>query len=342
MHRSTIALSVAACAVLFAGCGHGDGRRQLVVYSAHGKDILLHFEQDFEKAHPDVDVVTVYLSPPTLLERVRTERTNPQAGVWWGADSATLDVAAKEGLLLPYAPTYATPDLPHQAENLWTGCFQLPAVLGYHPDRVRAADLPKTIADLADPRFKNQIILREPSQSGVLRTFFASLIARSIKETGSEEAGFQLISGIHRNVRKYIASPELMFEELEHGPPSITVWNLTDLVFQRQQEGYHFAAAPFAEPVPVIVDGIALVKGPGDTPDARAFYEFVNSPEALAYLAHDHARMPLRAGFDRAQLLPEIRAVPVTPMPVDRDLIATHMKDWMARLERETHGGATK
>ncbi len=334
---------VAALAVTFlSGCGDRDHRTPLVVYSAHGRDILFHFEQEFERAHPDIDVQTIYSGPPAILERVRGEKTNPQAAVWWGADATTLDVAAREGLLAPYRPSYATEELPKDPGDLWTGCFQLPIVLAYNPDKVKPEELPRTIADLGDPRFKDRLILREPSQSGVLRAFFAAIIATSARSPGGEDEGFARVRAIHRNVRKFVGSPELMFEELEGGAPSITVWNLTDIVFQKQQKGYHFVAAPFSDPTPVIVDGIALIKGKGETAEAKAFYEFVNTPEALAYLAKDHARIPLRPGFDRALLLPEIRQLPVTPLVIDRAFIAEHMKDWMARIEKESRGGAAK
>src|SRR5688572_15345816 len=105
-------LAVLVLVSLLAGCGQKDGRKQLLVYSAHGPDILLHFEQEFERAHKDVDVTTLYLGAYDLLERVRAEKSNPQAAVWWGADSTTFDVAAREGLLDAYRPTYADDRLP--------------------------------------------------------------------------------------------------------------------------------------------------------------------------------------------------------------------------------------
>ena len=95
----------------------------------------------------------------------------------------------------------------------------------------------------------------------------------------------------------------MLFETLEHGPPSLTVWILTDLVFQRREKGYHFLAAGLDEPVPVVLDCIALVKGPaGATPEARAFYEFVNTLESMEIFADEHARIPVRADFDRSKL----------------------------------------
>ena len=41
-------LALAACS--------SDGRKILIVYSPHGKELLEYLEKGFEKAHPDIDV----------------------------------------------------------------------------------------------------------------------------------------------------------------------------------------------------------------------------------------------------------------------------------------------
>ena len=94
--------------LLGAGCG-GPEKTRLVVASAHGVDLLAEAERTFESAHPDVDVVGLYLGSNEILERLRAGRANPSIHVVWGADAVTLDTAAAENLLAPYRPTWATP-----------------------------------------------------------------------------------------------------------------------------------------------------------------------------------------------------------------------------------------
>ncbi|HYC78340.1 MAG TPA: substrate-binding domain-containing protein [Planctomycetota bacterium] len=316
-------------------CGRGDDRRPLVVYSAHAGDILTEFERSFEAAHPQVDVVWSYLSPQLALDRMRAERAAPQCDVWWGADAATLTTAARESLLAPYRPTYGEESPPHDAEWRWSGCFWLPMVLGFHPDRISREELPTTLVELGDPRFKDRIVLREPSASGGLRTVFAAVVAAA----PSEDEGFNRLAALDRNVRAYEGSPELLFEALEKGPAALTVWNLTDLIFQRkgkgQEKGYRFLPAPFAEPTPTVVDGIAVTPRGAANADARAFYEHVNTLEALAALAERHQRIPVRPSFDRAKLDPDVRDFPWTPLAVDATVLAEKTPGWMRRFEEE-------
>ena len=280
-----------------------------------------------------------------LLDRIRAERRNPQCAVWWGSHSTAMDLAANEGLLVPYKPSYPLDSGDSEStflrhpDHLWTGCFLLPIVLGYHPSRLPAADLPKKFADLADPRFKGKIVMRDPAASGTLRTFIGAVLSMSIDETGTDARGFAFLKAFDANVHHYEGNPELLFEALEHGPASLTVWNLTDFVFQKREKGYTFLPAGLDEPVPVVVDAISLVKGPrGETPEARAFYEYVNTLEALAILAKTHARIPVRSDFPREKLLPEIQAVRVEPMVLDRRLLASRIPEWMRRFEQDIRG----
>ena len=328
--------------VLSAGCGGGDARRPLVVYSAHARDILSEFERAFEAGHPEVDVRTVYLGSNELFERLRAERTNVQCDVWWGGDATALGLAAAEGLLAPYKPTYAGEDFFHDADWRWSACFVLPMVLGYQPSRIKPEELPKTFAEIAAPKFKDRLLLREPAASGTMRTFIGALVAREAAGGRGEDAGFALLKGMVANARPYEGKPELLFESLEKGPGDFTIWNLTDLVFQRMKRGYTFLPAPLDEPVPVTYDGIALSTKGASSADARAFYEFVNTPESLARLAEGHARIPVRPGFDRAKLRPEIREFRFTPLVTDPALLREKTAAWMRRFEEETRPGRMK
>lgn len=324
--------------VSLSACDSGPKKKTVVVYSAHGTDILRQFEKAFEAAHPDVDVQNVYAGSQELAEKIRSERKNPQAAVWWGSDSTSMDAAASDGALVPYTPSYSVPETMRHPENLWTGCFVIPILLGYHPDRIAAADLPRRFADLADPKYEKKIVLREPAASGTLRTFIGAMLSKSIKETGSDAAGFEYFKKLDKNVHHYEGTPELLFESLERGPASLSVWGLTDWIFQRTEKGYHFLPAGLHEPVPVIIDGIALVKGPGETAEARAYYEFVNSLDSLAILAKTHKRIPVRTDFDRANLVEEIRAIDFEPMKVDRALVNAKTAEWMRRFEADVRG----
>jgi len=59
----------------------------LVIYSTHGKELLTEFENLFEKVNPNVDVRWMDMGSQDVLDRLRSEKENPQADLWWGAPS---------------------------------------------------------------------------------------------------------------------------------------------------------------------------------------------------------------------------------------------------------------
>ena len=99
-------IAVLVLFLLFSGCS-SDTRTSLVVYSPHGKEMLSEYELAFEAEHPDINVQWIDMGGQDAYDRVRTERNNPVASLWWGGDSPTFSRAADEGLLEPYRPTWA-------------------------------------------------------------------------------------------------------------------------------------------------------------------------------------------------------------------------------------------
>ncbi len=124
-----------------AACSSGDGRTVLTVYSPHGKEMLDAFEKRFEQSHPGVDVQTVDMGSQEVLDRLRSERANPQADVWWGAPAGTFEDAARQGLLEKWAPSWAgaLPADARDPEGLWYGTYLTPEVIAYNTQAVPAS-----------------------------------------------------------------------------------------------------------------------------------------------------------------------------------------------------------
>ena len=82
---------------------------------------------------------------------------------------------------------------------------------------------------------------------------------------------------------------------------------------------------------PVLVDGIAIVRGARHPELARRFYEFVTTPEALRFAADSLLRIPARGDLPPASLPGWIREVSgvLKPMRVDRALVADSLEAWM-------------
>ena len=136
-------LVAAACAWFagaLAGCASENERVRVLVYSPHGKEMLGAYEDLFEARHPDVDIAWIDMGGQDAYDRIRTERQNPQASVWWGGDGMTFDRATREGLLDAYEPSWAdeAPAYAVGAGNAWYGTFLTPEVIMYNTRSPRA------------------------------------------------------------------------------------------------------------------------------------------------------------------------------------------------------------
>ena len=79
----------------------------MVVYSPHGRDQLSLLERAFESEHPEIDVRWLDMGSQEILDRVRFERVNPQADVWFGGPTTIFDRGVADSLLVAYRPRWA-------------------------------------------------------------------------------------------------------------------------------------------------------------------------------------------------------------------------------------------
>ena len=324
-------LAALACAAL--SCTGGDKRTPLIIYSPHGKDLLQYYEQAFEKTHPAVDVQWVDMGSQDVLDRLRSERANPQADVWFGAPAETFVRAAKEGLLEPYRPSWAgqMPDEAHDPNDLWYGTYLTPEVIAYNSEIVPAADVPKDWDDVLDPKWKGKIIIRDPIPSGSMRAIFGAIIIRELKRTGSTAAGFDWLRRLDANTKEYVISPTMLYQKLGQREGVLSLYDMPDIETLRQTTKYPIASRIPSSGTPLLVDGIAIVRGTRHAAAAKEFYEFVTTPQALQTAARRFVRMPARTDVSSDSLPAWIRdaRAQIKPMALDRQLLADSLDSWM-------------
>ncbi|MEO8276728.1 MAG: extracellular solute-binding protein [Thermoanaerobaculia bacterium] len=331
---STI-LSLAACS---------DGRTPVMVYSPHGRDLLVLFENAFEARHPEIDVRWLDMGSQEVYDRIRSEKANPQCDVWFGGPDAIFARGARDGLLAPYRPSWAdaVPESSRGADDLYFGAFRTLPVLVYNEKLVTAGEAPKDWDDLLLPRFRGHVLIRDPIASGVMRTIFGMLLAKSETETGSTARGFEWLLRLDSQTKEYVANPALLHEKLMRGEGEATMWELTDILLERAKGvpfGYRFATSG----TPVIDDAIALAAHAPHRAAALEFIEFAGSVEAQALAADKAFRIPARTDIPREKLpawAQEVLAV-MRPAEYDENRAAAMGQEWMAQWDRTVRGKGT-
>ena len=338
--RRMAAGAIALAAVVLVAplaCERGDGRTPLTVYSPHGKELLRHYELAFERDNPTVDVQWVDMGSQEVLERIQAEAANPQADVWFGAPADAFDRAGRQGLLAAYRPSWAA-RVPPEARgdgDLWYGTYLTPEVIAYNTDRIAAADAPRDWDDVLLPRWKGQVVIRDPVASGSMRAIFGGVLLRSIQETGDTRAGWRWLERLDGQTREYAFNPALLYEKLKRGEGLITLYNMPDIATLRQRTGAPVTYVLPTSGTPVLVDAIAVLRGARQPALARRFYEFVTTPEALRFAADSLMRIPARTDLPPDQLPAWMREATseVRAMPLDRRMLQDSLDVWMRRWE---------
>lgn len=333
--RPSIPGAALALLVLLAGCA-GDDRTPLVVYSPHGKEMLTDYEEAFEARHPDVDVQWIDMGGQDAYDRIRTERQNPQASVWWGGAAPTFARAAREGLLAPYEPAWsgAVPAEARAADHAWYGTYYTPEVIAYNTEALDSADVPRDWDDLLDARWKDRVLIRYPLASSTMRTIYGAMIQRQ----PTVEEGYRWLARLDENVKTYTADPTQLYLRLARGEGDVTLWNMPDIYIQSELNDYPFGYRLPASGTPVLVDGIAVVAGAPDDSLARAFYDFVTSDSALVDQARTYYRIPVRQDLADDRLPAWMTATELTPMPVDWDELEARGAEWMRYWDENIKG----
>ena len=327
---------LAALALL--ACSGGDGRTVLTVYSPHGKDLLEYYEQGFEASHPKIDVQWVDMGSQEVLDRLRAEKANPQADLWFGAPSEIFARAADEELLDPYTPTWAgqLPPAAKDPRGRWFGTYMTPEVIAYNTRAVSAADAPKDWDEVVAPKWKGKVLIRNPVESGTMRAIFGAMLARSIARTGSTAQGWDWLRKLDANTKEYVLNPALLYQKLGREEGVITLYNMPDIATLEARTktpvGFVFPSSG----TPLLVDAIALVHGGKQPAAAKEFYEYVTTPVAFRDAAVKFLRIPARTDIPVDSLPEPVRRArtELVEMPVDAKLLADSLDTWMKFWDR--------
>lgn len=334
------ALVLAAGIAILAGC-RADRRTAVVLYSPHGRDLLSLLEQTYEKAHPQIDVRWLDMGSQEVYDRVRSEKANPQADVWFGGPDTIFFRGAREGLLEATAPSWA-PAIPPEAREprgLYYGAYRTPAVIVYNSGAIPAAEAPKDWDDLLDPRWKGKIVIRYPLASGTMRAIFGLILSRSIEKTGSTAQGFEWLRRLDAQTRSYEMNASVLVQRIARREGLITVWDLPDVLLETKHSRELAWVLP-ASGTPVIDDAIGLVKGARHPAEARAFIEWVGSVEAQRLAADRAFRLPARTDIPEGDLPAWARDVEkrLVPARLDWERLERDGPAWMATWDREVRG----
>ncbi|HKE00840.1 MAG TPA: hypothetical protein VKE69_07520 [Planctomycetota bacterium] len=310
-----------------------------VVYTSHPPGVYEPVLASFRASNPKVAVEAIEIPGATALERLRGEKRDPRASVWWGGDEVSLAVAAREGLLAPSRPAWShgAPASTDDPQDLWHGQFLVPIAL---VTRRGAADRPRLLEDLSDSRYRGRLLLRRVTDSTAMRLFLGAMIQAHLS-TGGLDRALDWCAMLDGNLgAPYEADGRRLLARVaaaSEGEPDVTVWTAPEAARLRDEQTLPIEIEVLPGS-PAWLEGVAKVANAPSSAAADRFIELVGRDEWLAgYVAQ--GRLPVPEGRADAATLPTWMADGFAyTRGVARDELADSLPVWMEALEARIRG----
>lgn len=262
-----------------------------------------------------IKVEYVEISTGKALAQLQAENGNTTADIWFGGGVDSYISATDLGYLEQYVSPEAEAINPaySDADGYWTGLALVPAGFLVNNDVLAEKNLeaPKTWEDLADPKYKGEIIMASPAISG---TQYA-ILNGTIQAYG-EEKGWEVWKGINENVDFYAQGGGEPGPKCAAGEFGIAVLAMTGGTFAMEAE-YPVTAVYPEDMIPWTPAPIAIFKNSQNKDAAKVFVDYFLSKEGQEALHEADARIMARGDV----AIPEAIGTVDTEKLIDQDVL---------------------
>jgi iron(III) transport system substrate-binding protein len=143
-------------------------------YTSVDVEVAEKIAASFRAKYPGIELLVERAGSERVFQRIGQESGSgiANADVVNTSDGAHFVIWKRDGLLAPYVPDDVAKLAPENVDPdgqyaIWRASL---SVMGYNSKYVKAADAPKSFADLLDPKWKGMIVKGHPSYSGTILT----------------------------------------------------------------------------------------------------------------------------------------------------------------------------
>ncbi|MCC5984026.1 MAG: iron ABC transporter substrate-binding protein [Rhodobacteraceae bacterium] len=265
----------------------------LTLYSGRGEPLVAPIIEAFT-AQTGINVNVRYAGTAELAVLLQEEGDASPADLYWAQDAAALGAVVDLFAPLPEALVANVPAAYRDSENRWVATSGRGRVLAYSTERVDAADLPASIFDLTDPKWKGRIAL--PATNG---SFLAHVTAMRVIH--GEDTTREWLEGIAANEPVAVRNNTAGIQAIGDGEADVAVTNNYYLVrFLNRDAEFPVNQTLFADEGDIgnllLVAGMGVLNSSPRQEEAQAFIEFLLSPAAQQYFTGEVSEFPIIPG----------------------------------------------
>ena len=265
----------------------------LTLYSGRGETLVAPIIEAFT-AQTGINVNVRYAGTAELAVLLQEEGDASPADLYWAQDAAALGSVVDLFAPLPEELVANVPAAYRDAENRWVATSGRGRVVAYSTERVSEEDLPASIFDLTDEKWKGRIAL--PATNG---SFLAHVTAMRVIE--GEDATREWLDGIAANEPVAVRNNTAAIQAIGDGEADIAVTNNYYLNrFLNRDAEFPVTQTLFSNEGDIgnllLVAGMGVLNSSDHQEEAQAFIEFLLSPAAQQYFTGEVSEFPIIPG----------------------------------------------
>ncbi|WP_262123258.1 ABC transporter substrate-binding protein [Anaerococcus sp. Marseille-Q5996] len=222
------------------------------------------------------------MSSGEVISRTKAEG-KAMADLWFGGGLDAF-MAAKDDQLLEQYQSEMTDKLPVEYKDedgyyFSKGLTVVGFVVNNSILEEKGLEAPKTWKDLADPKYKGEVIMSNPAISG---TNYAAL--KGLLDLYGKEEGWELFSQINDNIDFYSKRGKDPQEKTAQGEFGIGIIPVDQKAFDAAED-YGLTVIYPEDGIPWVPEGVAIFKDSENADIAKAFIDFMLSEKAQNMIA---------------------------------------------------------
>lgn len=338
MIRSTRLIAVLGSCVLAAGIltacgGSADGGGSatateggsIVVYSGRSESLVGPLFDQFTQ-QTGIAVEARYGDTAELAAQLVEEGDRTPAQVYFAQDAGALGAVAAEGLFAPLPAAVATtvPVNYRSQDGTWTGVTGRARVIAYDAQQVPAAEVPNSVFDLTDPRWRGQVGIAPTNAS-----FQAFVTAMRVAQ--GDEVTREWLTGLVDNDVQTFEKNGLILDAVDTGQIQLGLINhyywyekAAEVGADAMRAQLHFTA-PGDPGTLVNVAGVGIMANAADNARAATFVEWLLTPATQQWFVENTYEYPLVPGVAAVDGVPPLDTLrgPDAPLAELADLPGT-------------------
>ena len=247
----------------------------------------------------NANVEFLSMSSGEVISRIEAEGGQPMADLWFGGGIDAFMAAKDSGLLETHIPKEVDKVDPRfiDGDNQWIakGLTVVGFLINEELLEEKGLEVPKTWEELADPKYKDEIIMANPAISG---TNYGAV--KGILDMKGEEEGWEYLEDLNDNIPFYGKRGKDPEEKTVAGEFAIGIIPADKGSFDVADKNNLKVIYP-EDGIPWVPEGVAIFKGGEGSDIAKAFIDFMLRDENQKILAEldgkDSAQM-VKAGIE--------------------------------------------